>query len=116
MVFRDVTKDGTVRLTGAIPTGVAGSTGSPGLPGPQGPPGAGLPGPPGPPGPAGDPGEPGEDGTDGADGAPGATGLVKVVHGSDPDVARPDSPLVYWVGTVIPTNGLSDDLLMLLEA
>lgn len=43
----------------------------------------------------------------------GAPGIVKVNHGSDAAVARPDATLVYWVGTVEPINGEPDDLLML---
>jgi hypothetical protein len=48
----------------------------------------------------GEPGEPGE---------PGPAGLVVVSHGTDPDVARPDSPVVYWIGTATPANGLAYD-------
>jgi hypothetical protein len=46
----------------------------------------------------------------------GAPGLVKVTHGTDANVPRPDVPLVYWVGTVHPTHADPDDLLMLKEA
>jgi hypothetical protein len=49
-------------------------------------------------------------------GPAGPPGVVKVNHGSDPNVARPDAPVVYWVGTVTPTYGLPDDMLMLKEA
>jgi len=52
----------------------------------------------------------------GSVGPAGPPGVVKVNHGSDPNVARPDAPVVYWVGTVRPTYGLPDDLLMLKEA
>jgi len=52
----------------------------------------------------------------GESGPPGPTGLEKVVHGSDPNVPRPDAPLVYWVGSVQPTHADPDDLLMLKEA
>ena len=52
----------------------------------------------------------------GPQGPPGPPGLQKVVHGSDPNVVRPDVPLVYWVGTVQPVNADPDDLLMLKEA
>ena len=55
-------------------------------------------------------------GMPGLTGPPGPTGLVKVTHGTDPNVARPDVPLVYWVGSVQPLNGDPDDLLMLKEA
>ena len=54
-----------------------------------------------------------ETGPSGPPGPTGATGLVKVNHGSNPNVARPASPLVYWVGTVTPVNALPDDLFML---
>jgi hypothetical protein len=43
----------------------------------------------------------------------GSTGMVKVVHGSDQNVARPAVPIVYWVGTVQPLHADPDDLLML---
>lgn len=50
----------------------------------------------------------------GVPGLTGPTGLVKVAHGADPNVARPAGvPLVYWVGTVQPTNADPDDLLLL---
>lgn len=44
---------------------------------------SGLPGPPGPTGPP---------------------GLVRVNHGTDPDLPRPTSPVVLWVGSVEPAN------------
>ena len=54
------------------------------------------------------------DGTDLHVDLSGATlGLVKVTHGADPNVARPDAPLVYWVGTVTPVNADPDDLMLL---
>ena len=55
----------------------------------------------------------------GKPGPVGPSGLIKVLHGSDPNVARPvDSegnpiPLVYWVGSVQPLHADPDDLLML---
>jgi len=49
----------------------------------------------------------------GAPGPPGPAGLVKIPHGNDPNVARPDVPLVYWVGSVTPVHADPDDLLML---
>jgi hypothetical protein len=49
----------------------------------------------------------------GLPGPTGPPGLVKIVHGSDANVARPVAPLVYWVGTVQPLHALPDDLLML---
>lgn len=178
MAFRQTTRDGTVILTGGIPSG--GGEGPPGPPGEQGETG--------PPGPPGDPGPPGTNGTNGSNGAPGAPGvqgtrfgstdwwvydvelnapvvfadgdpprvgdwvvtshvwapgevygisavvddthadlfrmyytpnirgpqgppgLTVVEHGSDPNVARPDSPLVYWVGSAEPVNAENYDL------
>lgn len=32
-------------------------------------------------------------------------GMRIVLHGSNPDVPRPDVALVYWVGTALPSNG-----------
>ena len=49
----------------------------------------------------------------GLKGLDGTSGIVKVTHGSDPNVARPTATIVYWVGTVQPVNALPDDLLML---
>jgi len=40
----------------------------------------------------------------------GIPGLVVVSHGLSTTVARPDSPLVYWVGTARPANALPYDL------
>lgn len=59
---------------------------------------------PGPRGPAG------RDGVDGAPGAPGSPGIVDLHHGSDPAVARPNVPIVYWIGTATPTNARPWDL------
>jgi hypothetical protein len=39
-----------------------------------------------------------------------ATGLVVVSHGSDASVARPTAGVVYWIGSVQPTNALNADL------
>lgn len=58
-------------------------------------------------------GMPGPQGVPGPPGPVGPTGLVKVTHGSNPNVFRPDAPLVYWVGTVQPIYADPDDLLML---
>ena len=49
----------------------------------------------------------------GEPGPVGPPGLVKVPHGADPNVPRPDAPLVYWVGSVQPVHADPDDLLML---
>lgn len=45
-------------------------------------------------------------------GPPGPTGVstfVRVHHGSDPDVARPDALYVEWVGSVAPNNATTED-------
>ena len=45
-------------------------------------------------------------------GPPGPTGVstfVRVHHGSDPDVARPDALYVEWVGSVAPNNATEED-------
>lgn len=40
-------------------------------------------------------------------------GLGVVVHGSNPNIARPlEFSQVLWVGTVIPNNGIGSDLLV----
>lgn len=51
----------------------------------------------------------------GPTGPPGVTGLVKVTHNADPNLPRPDAPLVYWVGTVQPIHADPDDLLLMKE-
>jgi hypothetical protein len=40
----------------------------------------------------------------------GAPGLAIVTHGTDVNAARPDSPVVYWVGAARPVNALPTDL------
>lgn len=52
---------------------------------------AGKPGPPGPPGPTG------------------VSTFVRVHHGSDPNVARPNAVYVEWVGSVAPNNATTED-------
>lgn len=42
-------------------------------------------------------------------GPAGPPGVFVVTHGTDPNVARPDYPLVYWIGTVFPNNSLDHD-------
>lgn len=45
-------------------------------------------------------------------GPPGPTGVstfVRVHHGSDPDVERPDALYVEWVGSVAPNNATVED-------
>jgi len=58
-------------------------------------------------------GMPGPQGIPGPVGPEGPSGITKVLHGSDPNVPRPDATLVYWVGTVRPVYGDPDDLLLL---
>lgn len=48
-------------------------------------------------------------GVPGPTGPTGPTGIVMVHHGSDPNVARPDAPIVYWVGPALPVNAVSTD-------
>ena len=36
-------------------------------------------------------------------------GVVKVFHGTDPNVARPNAPVVYWIGSADPVNALDED-------
>lgn len=38
------------------------------------------------------------------------TGIVTVNHGTNAATARPAAALVYWVGTVLPTNAIATDL------
>lgn len=45
-------------------------------------------------------------------GPPGPTGVstfVRVHHGSDPDVERPNALYVEWVGSVAPNNATEED-------
>jgi hypothetical protein len=113
------------------PTGPTGPQGVQGERGETGPTGAAstVPGPTGPTGPQGVQGERGERGETGPTGAastvPGPTGptgatgpapdvstIVQVVnHGATASTARPAGALVvYWVGSVQPTNALNSDL------
>lgn len=55
------------------------------------------------PGPKGDTGETGDTGDTGP------SGVTVVTHGTNPNVARPASPVVYWVGTADPVNALAYD-------
>jgi hypothetical protein len=65
---------------------------------------------PGPPGDDGPPGPPGDDGPPGADSTvPGPAAVEIVNHGTDPNVARPDFVVVYWIGTATPVNALDTD-------
>jgi hypothetical protein len=50
------------------------------------------------------PGPIGPTGDTGPTGATGPPGLVRVNHATNPDVPRPASPVVLWVGSVDPTN------------
>jgi len=45
-------------------------------------------------------------------GPPGPTGesnFIRIIHGSDPNVARPTAFFVEWVGSVAPVNGTTED-------
>lgn len=37
------------------------------------------------------------------------SGVAVVKHEEDPNVARPDAKLVWWIGSVEPLNALEDD-------
>lgn len=39
----------------------------------------------------------------------GTSTFVRVHHGSDPDVDRPDALYVEWVGSVAPNNATTED-------
>lgn len=54
-------------------------------------------------------GEDGADGADGVDGVDGDPGITLVHHGVVADTARPDVPLVYWIGTSTPANAVAWD-------
>jgi hypothetical protein len=60
-------------------------------------------------GPQGPQGEQGEKGDKGDTGDTGVSTMVRVVHGTDPDVARPSALYVEWVGSVAPNNATPDD-------
>lgn len=40
----------------------------------------------------------------------GVTGIAVVRHGTSTSLPRPDSPLVFWVGTATPANAEPYDL------
>lgn len=54
-------------------------------------------------------GFPGAIGPKGDKGDIGLSGVEVVNHGTDPNVARPNYPVVYWVGTATPVNALPYD-------
>lgn len=56
------------------------------------------------------PGPRGFKGEIGNTGPMGPVAMEVVHHGNDPGVARPDSPLVYWIGTAYPLNALPYDI------
>jgi len=107
-------------------TGAQGSTGSQGPIGPQGPLGPqGATGAQGSIGPQGVQGGTGPQGFQGAIGPQGATGpsggpqgsqgpsgrdgIIDVAHGLDGTIARPDAPIVYWIGPAVPLNAAPTD-------
>lgn len=50
-------------------------------------------------------------GIQGIKGDTGISGIVTVSHGTNASVARPaGAPVVYWIGTVLPTNAIATDL------
>ncbi len=51
----------------------------------------------------------GKIGPEGEKGDIGTSTFVRVHHGSDPNVLRPDSLYVEWVGSVEPVNGTTED-------
>ncbi len=51
----------------------------------------------------------GPEGPIGPEGPTGESTFVRVHHGSDPDVARPDAVYVEWVGSVAPNNATPED-------
>lgn len=44
-------------------------------------------------------------------GPPGIPGIVRVHHGSSPDALRPNAPVVFWIGSVLPSNAAPWDWL-----
>jgi hypothetical protein len=49
-------------------------------------------------------------GPEGPRGPVGPAGIVIVEHGTNANMARPDSPVVYWVGSAAPLNAEPYDL------
>lgn len=109
------------------PAGPRGADGIPGVKGDPGPQGlAGVPGPQGPKGDTGDQGPqgiqgpPGATGPQGIEGPPGPSngpqgeqgdpGIIVVEHDADGTVERPDSAVVYWIGSAVPQNAAPTDL------
>lgn len=106
MVFRDVSKDGTIRLTGAIPSGGdAGPQGPEGPPGPPGPPGtpSTVPGPEGPQGPQGPQGPEGPPGPalNVLSAWPVGSVYISVQNASGPDVLFGGTWAVFAAGRVL---------------
>jgi hypothetical protein len=58
---------------------------------------------------AGPQGPQGDVGPQGPQGPTGVSTFVRVHHGSDPNVARPDALYVEWVGSVAPNNATTED-------
>lgn len=48
-------------------------------------------------------------GPEGPEGPTGVSTFVRVHHGSDPNVARPNALYVEWVGSVAPINATTED-------
>lgn len=55
-------------------------------------------------------GPPGPVGPTGPVGPQGVSGIVTVTHGAFATLARPNAPVVYWIGSVLPNNAIATDL------
>lgn len=60
-------------------------------------------------GPEGLKGDKGDKGDQGDKGDTGVSTFVRVHHGTDPSIDRPDALYVEWVGSVAPNNATSQD-------
>ena len=54
-------------------------------------------------------GEQGPQGPEGPQGPTGVSTFVRVHHGTDPNIPRPDALYVEWVGSVAPVNATVED-------
>lgn len=52
----------------------------------------------------------GTQGVQGIQGVAGPSGIVTVNHGANAATARPSATVVYWIGSVLPTNAIATDL------
>lgn len=60
-------------------------------------------------GPQGLQGEKGDQGDKGDKGDTGESTMMRVVHGTNPNILHPDAMYVEWVGSVEPLNATPDD-------